>query len=224
MALAGAAAGLPLPRGRAHAAYLLAEIAGPPDHAERLAAAGLPADTAVALDGPGCAGLWAYRERHTEAIGAAGIPHKLDVTLPLARIEASHGQLGEAVAAAAGPPCQVIVFGHLGAGNLHVNVLGPDPDDEAVDDAVLRLAAAHGGSIPAEHVIGRAKARWLHLSRSPAEIAAMRAIRAAPGPSRLLNPGVLFIPVCSSRLARADPAATGVMPGSSVTVAASRRR
>ena len=94
--------------------------------------------------------------------------------------------------AARGPDSRVIVFGHLGAGNLHVNVLGPDPADEAADEAVLRLAAAFGGTISAEHGIGRAKAGLLHLSRTGAEIAAMRAVRSALDPSGLLNPGVLF--------------------------------
>jgi FAD/FMN-containing dehydrogenase len=87
---------------------------------------------------------------------------------------------------------RAIVFGHIGVGNLHVNVLGPAPDDDSVDDAVLRLAAGHGGTISAEHGIGRAKAAVLHLSRSPAEIGAMRAVKSAFDPAGLLNPGVLF--------------------------------
>jgi len=57
---------------------------------------------------------------------------------------------------------------------------------------VLRLAAAHGGSVSAEHGIGRAKVRWLGLSRSAEEIAAMRAVKSALDPMGLLNPGVLF--------------------------------
>jgi FAD/FMN-containing dehydrogenase len=73
-----------------------------------------------------------------------------------------------------------------------VNVLGPAPDDDSVDDAVLRLAAGHGGTISAEHGIGRAKAAVLHVSRSAAEIEAMRAVKSAFDPVGLLNPGVLF--------------------------------
>jgi FAD/FMN-containing dehydrogenase len=185
-------AGLPLPLGRPHPAYLLAEIAGTPEQADRLADAGLPEDSAVALDRGGRAALWAYRERHTEAIGAAGIPHKLDVAIPLGRLAEFRAELDEAVRASGCQNCQVIVFGHIGAGNLHVNVLGPDPADEAADEAVLRLAAAFGGTISAEHGIGRAKAGLLYLSRSPGEIAAMRAVRSALDPSGVLNPGVLF--------------------------------
>lgn len=192
ISLVRAAAGLPPPLSRAWPACLLAEVAGTGADADRLADAGLPDDTAVALDGPGRAALWAYRERHTEAIAAAGVPHKLDVAVPLGAIAAFRADLGPAVRAAAGPGCRIIVFGHIGAGNLHINLLGPAPGDEAADDAVLRLVARHGGSVSAEHGIGRAKARWLELSRSAAEIAAMRAIKTALDPAGLLNPGVLL--------------------------------
>ena len=190
--LVRAAAGLPLPLGRAYPAYLLSEFAGPEADPERLAEADLPDDAAVALDAPGRAALWAYRERLTEAISAAGIPHKLDVAVPLGSIARFRRELGPAAREAAGAGCRVIVFGHLGAGNLHINLLGPDPADDAADEAVLRLVARHGGSVSAEHGIGRAKARWLPLSRSATEIAAMRAIKAALDPAGLLNPGVLL--------------------------------
>jgi FAD/FMN-containing dehydrogenase len=203
--------GLPAPLPRDYPGYLLIEAAGPSEHAERMAEIPLLEEAAVAVDIPGSAALWAYRERHTEAISAAGISHKLDIAAPLTRLPALRAELDDTVKAASGPPGSprpsgpavpsgaaapagplTIVFGHIGAGNLHVNVLGPDPADQAVDEAVLQLAAAHGGTISAEHGIGRAKARSLALSRSPEEIAAMRAIKTALDPSGLLNPGVLF--------------------------------
>jgi FAD/FMN-containing dehydrogenase len=186
------AAGLPLPLVHAYPGYVLAEIAGTQEDAERLAVAGVPDDAALAVDSSSQAGLWAYRERHTEAISAAGIPHKLDVAVPPARIGEFRARLDEAVRAVAGPAARLIVFGHLGVGNLHVNVLGPGPGDERVDEAVLRLATGCGGTISAEHGIGRAKARWLHLSRSAAEVAAMRAVKASLDPDGMLNPGVIF--------------------------------
>ncbi|MPZ22168.1 MAG: FAD-binding protein [Dehalococcoidia bacterium] len=148
-------------------------------------------DTAVATDRPGRERLWAYRELHTSAINAAGIPHKLDVSLPPGELAAFERDVRALVAGAA-PGARVILFGHLGDGNLHVNILGVPPEDETVDDLVLRMVAERGGSISAEHGIGRAKLRWLSLTRSEADIAAMRAIKQAVDPSGILNPGVLL--------------------------------
>jgi FAD/FMN-containing dehydrogenase len=187
--------GLPAPLGREHPGYLLVDAAASEDEAERIVVLAALEDAAVAMDAPARAGLWAYRERHTESISAAGIPHKLDVAVPLTRLAAFRAELDEVIAKAAiTTGARAIVFGHIGAGNLHVNVLGPAPDDDSADDAVLRLAAGHGGTISAEHGIGRAKAGVLHLARSPAEIAAMRAVKSALDPGGLLNPGVLFLP------------------------------
>ena len=84
------------------------------------------------------------------------------------------------------------VFGHLADGNIHVEIYGPDPDDPAVDHAVFTCVARHGGSISAEHGVGRAKAAYLHLSRTQAELAAMRALKAALDPRGLMNPGALL--------------------------------
>ena len=72
--------------------------------------------------------------------------------------------------------------------------LGPAPDAEAVDDAVLELVLSLGGSVSAEHGIGIAKVRWLVRDRGPETVAAMRAIKDAWDPAGILNPGVLFAP------------------------------
>jgi FAD/FMN-containing dehydrogenase len=167
-------AGLPQPLSRPWPVYLLIETDEPPD---------LRDDADAAVDPR----LWAYRERHTEAISTLGVPHKLDVCLPLDRIGSFLDALPSAVA-----PYDAYVFGHLAMGNLHVNVLGPAPDDDRADEAVLRLAAGHGGSIAAEHGIGVAKVRWLELTRSAEEIDVMRRIKEALDPDGILNPGVLL--------------------------------
>lgn len=199
--LARGAAGLPPPLPAAYPGYLLAEVAGVAGgddalYSRLLARAGLPEGTAIATDGRGQAALWAYRERVTEAIASQGVPHKIDVAVPAGELGAFRARLEEVVREASAAPAlsRVLVFGHIGVGNLHVNVLGPDPADVTVDEAVARLAASHGGSVAAEHGVGRAKAGWLGWSRPAAEISAMRAIKSALDPHGLLNPGVLLPP------------------------------
>ena len=177
--------------------YLLVEAgsdaADPTDDlVSALDAIGIDADAAaVATDPAGRHRLWALRERHTEAVNAEGVPHKLDVSVPLARyaelIERAPG-----VVAAADREARTISYGHVGDGNVHVNILGPAPEDESVDDAVLRLVLELGGSVSAEHGIGVAKVGWLVRDRGEATVAAMRAIKDAWDPSGILNPGVLF--------------------------------
>jgi FAD/FMN-containing dehydrogenase len=90
------------------------------------------------------------------------------------------------------PEAEVWLFGHAADGNVHVNLTRVDPGDERVDDAVLGLVASYGGSISAEHGIGRAKLPWLRLARSDDEFRAFRAIKAALDPDGVCNPGVLL--------------------------------
>ncbi len=188
-------AGLRPPFGASYAAYLLLECAADTDPAGGLADALLTAqairDSAFATDTAARQRLWAYRERHTEAINAAGVPQKLDVAVPLDRL-ASFVAAAPGLVRARAAGARTVIFGHLAEGNMHVNILGLAPDDERAADAVLRFVAELGGSISAEHGIGRAKTRWLHLTRSEADVAAMRAIKHALDPLGQLNPGVIF--------------------------------
>jgi FAD/FMN-containing dehydrogenase len=86
-----------------------------------------------------------------------------------------------------------VLFGHIAEGNVHVNLLGVAPPDvHAATDAVLRLVAGLGGSISAEHGIGVAKLPWVGLGRGPADLAAMRAVKAALDPDGILSPGRLL--------------------------------
>jgi FAD/FMN-containing dehydrogenase len=191
--------GLTPPFGRLDPVYLLVEVAGTHDPTEELAEAVVDGVGDRALDGAvesepaGRARLWRYREAHTEAISAAGVPVKLDVTLPFGELARFLVAVCATVDAAA-PGARCVLFGHAGDGNVHVNVLGAEAGGRAaaVEDAVLRLVARLGGSISAEHGIGTAKRSWLHLNRSPAEIDAFRAIKRALDPSGILNPHVLL--------------------------------
>ena len=143
----------------------------------------------------GAAELWRYREAHPEAVNALGAPHKLDVTLPAAALAGFIDAGARRWWPRSRPGTTTWLWGHVADGNIHVNVTGVAPDDERVDDAVLRLVAAEGGSISAEHGIGTAKRRWLapqpqrgRADRLP------RAIKRALDPDGVLNPHVLVAP------------------------------
>jgi FAD/FMN-containing dehydrogenase len=192
--------GLPRPLPGRAGAYLLLECVGRSDPTEALAGAldGAPGvlDVAVGVDAPDRERLWVYREAHTEAVNALGPPVKLDVAVPPGRIAGFTAELEALVGRLApGPGTGLYVWGHLAEANLHVNVTGVGRDDaagrERLSDGVLRLAAACGGSIGAEHGVGRAKLAWMGLSRTPAELAALARVKRALDPDGLLNPGVL---------------------------------
>jgi FAD/FMN-containing dehydrogenase len=145
----------------------------------------------VGLDAPSWRSLWAYRERVTEAVARLGVPRKFDITLPLGNVATFTDEVRRVDGAQAS-----VLFGHLGDGNLHVNVPGAGSvsDGDELDHRILSLVARHGGSISAEHGIGRHKAPWLHLNRSAEELASFAAIKAALDPAGVMNPGVLLQP------------------------------
>lgn len=155
--------------------------------------ASLPPDALVGTDAPSRARLWRFREEVATAISAEGVPLKLDVSVPLDVLPAVWRDL-PATAASVDPSAKVVLFGHLAEGNLHVNVLSASTAADAITDAVLRHVASVGGSISAEHGVGRAKVAYVPLTRSPAELDAMRALKAALDPTGLMNPGVLLEP------------------------------
>lgn len=171
---------------------LLVELAGDADRTAALAdtLAGLAArgEPVVGVDPGDQQRLWWLRESLTETIARAGTPLKFDVALPLSEVPgfaaAAQEVAGDAVA---------VLFGHIGEGNLHLNLLGcPAEREPATTAAMMTLIAAHGGNVSSEHGVGSRKRAFLRLSRSPADIAAMRAIKAALDPTGYLNPAVLF--------------------------------
>ena len=179
-----------------HPRYLLVECGAATDPTDELAeaVADLPSrDAVLASDEGGRHRLWKLREGHTEAVNAAGVPHKLDVSVPIGRIGEFDLAVREAIRRV-DPAARTFIYGHVGDGNLHVNVLGPEPEDEAVDDAILELVIRMGGAVSAEHGIGVAKVGWLVRDRGEADVAVMLSIKRALDPGNVLNPGVLFGP------------------------------
>jgi FAD/FMN-containing dehydrogenase len=195
LALVAGYLGAPPPVAPGAAAYLLVEVGSATDPLPALAgavegAAGV-LGSAVATDEGDRRRLWRWREAHSEAGAPLGVVHKLDVTLPAAELAGFCAEV-EARVLEARPGATVLLFGHVGDGNVHVNVVGPPAGDEEVDDLVLGLVVERGGSISAEHGIGTLKRRWLARDRSAAEVAAMAAIKRALDPDGVLNPGVLL--------------------------------
>lgn len=177
------------PLAKRHRLVLLLEVA---DGGDASGLVGLDdADVAIGLDTAEQARLWEFRERQSEAFSSLGIIHKLDVSLPLPVLAACAEELRTVVAQFPNVTTYG-VFGHVADGNLHLEICGPGPEDHESDVAVLECVARYGGSISAEHGVGRAKAAYLPLCRSRAEIAAMRALKVAWDPNGIMNPGVLF--------------------------------
>lgn len=143
--------------------------------------------------------LWELREGISESLSATGLPHKNDIALPIAALAGFVESL-ESLFAREWPGFEICLFGHIGDGNLHVNVMKPDAMSKeeflraahAADEKMFELVRAHGGSISAEHGIGLLKRDFLHYTRSPEEIAIFRAMKAVLDPRFVLNPGKVF--------------------------------
>ena len=134
--------------------------------------------------------LYRIRDHITIAIGAKGTPVKLDVAVPVQRLAELLDEVHGLVAGIEGG--ELIVFGHLAEGNVHVNVLGATDRAAEVTEFVLSTAIALGGTISAEHGIGIAKAHWLGRLKGDPTVAALRAVKHALDPQGIFNPGVLF--------------------------------
>lgn len=143
--------------------------------------------------------LWAYRERISESLSQKGLPHKNDVSLPIANLVAFVDEL-EVHFPQKHPDLEIFLFGHIGDGNLHINTLRPSSMSveeflklcHQADEDLFKLVQKYKGSISAEHGIGLLKKEALHYTRSPEEIAYLRAIKSVFDPQGLLNPGKII--------------------------------
>ena len=140
--------------------------------------------------------LWQLREGISESLSATGLPHKNDVALAIADLDAFCADL-ERVFTEEYPGWEICLFGHIGDGNLHVNVMKPDDMDKQTflartheaDQHLFEIVRRYRGSVSAEHGIGLLKRPWLGHTRSQAEIALMRALKQVMDPHGILNPG-----------------------------------
>jgi FAD/FMN-containing dehydrogenase len=175
---------------------LLVELAADHDQSDRLArmldGVRLCGEPAVGVDAAAQQRLWRVRESVSEVLGGYGPPVKFDVSLPLPAISGFVREAAVLVDSQV-PGALPTVFGHIGEGNLHLNVLGcPAAAETELYAAMMNLIAACGGNVSSEHGVGSRKRAYLSMSREVADIAAMRTVKSALDPTGYLNPAVLF--------------------------------
>ena len=142
--------------------------------------------------------LWAWREDISESLHAF-TPHKAGVAVPIREVARFIARWREAVAATL-PEIPALCFGHVGDGNLHLNLLRPPSMTldgflhrcHEFDPHMYALVREHRGSVSAEHGIGLLKREYLGYTRSAREIESMRAIKRIFDPLGILNPGKVF--------------------------------
>ncbi len=164
------------------------------------AEAGIAADGVIAASAAQRDALWAYREALPEANRRIGAVSSHDISLPLSEIPRF---IAETPAALAGiGDFRINCFGHVGDGNLHYNVFpqpGRDRADHEADRPRIKrlvhdLVHAAGGSVAAEHGVGRLKVDDIARYADPTRLAMMRAVKAALDPDGILNPGAVLPP------------------------------
>lgn len=198
--------GAQAPFDEVHPFYVVTEFAAGDEAQEAAAMAAFEAcmeqgwvsDGVVSQSEAQAAQLWRLREGITEAV-ARYKPYKNDVSVRISAMPAFMAQT-QALIGEAYPHFDVVWFGHIGDGNLHINVLKPDGTDDAeflrqcehVTKLLAKVLKDFDGSISAEHGIGLVKKGYLDSTRGPAEIALMKAVKHAFDPQGLLNPGKVF--------------------------------
>ncbi|BBX64522.1 oxidoreductase [Mycobacterium saskatchewanense] len=175
---------------------LLVELAADHDQTERLAdlldGVRLCGEPAVGVDVAAQQRLWQVRESLADVLNVYGPPLKFDASLPLSSI-AEFADAATSLIQSRAPDALPVLFGHIGEGNLHLNVLRCPPEREAqVYEPMMELISRCGGNVSSEHGVGSRKRPYLGMSREPADIAAMRTLKSALDPTGYLNAAVLF--------------------------------
>jgi FAD/FMN-containing dehydrogenase len=154
---------------------------------------GLVSDAAIAQSQAQAQAFWKIREATAELPVHMRPPINFDVSMPMAAI-GHFADVCRGAFDARWPGHHSMFFGHVGDSNLHISTDGRSVDGEEaeIERIVYEMVAACGGSVSAEHGIGLHKKSWLGASRTPAEMATMRAIKRALDPLHLLNPGKVF--------------------------------
>ena len=160
---------------------------------------GLVSDGVIAQSSQQVQRFLGPREKIFQKVSPHFPSHKNDISLPLSHLTTFCTELGKLITSNY-PGFEVVLFGHIGDGNLHVNFIKPEKmaKDELfkyahqADDSMFHLVQKYGGSISAEHGVGLTKKDFLHFTRSPEEIRTMKAIKGVLDPNHIMNPGKIF--------------------------------
>ena len=187
--------------------YVVTEFDCPDESREQVALAafenglgrGWLSDGVISQSERQAAELWRYREGISESIAPLG-PYKNDLSVTVSRVPEFLARL-QVMLDSAYPDFEMLRYGHIGDGNVHLNILRPEgmareafkARCEELSERCYELTAELGGSASAEHGIGLLKAPWLSSTRSEAEIRMMRGIKSVFDPAGILNPGKLFL-------------------------------
>ena len=167
---------------------------------ERLFAAGLINDASIAANSTQFKEFWGLRENITESLAAHGQVRKNDISLAIDKLDGFVRSL-EALLATKNPKdMDLVLFGHIGDGNLHINYVSPKSRDSkdfhaaarVIEEDIFKLLSEFKGSISAEHGIGLTKKKDLHFTRSAEEIAWMKKTKKMWDAKGILNPGKIF--------------------------------
>ncbi len=142
--------------------------------------------------------LWQLRERISESI-APRTPYKNDISVVVSKVPGFLREIDEVVTEHY-PDFEIIWFGHIGDGNLHLNILKPEDmtkEDffgkcQQVNKWVFEIVQRYEGSVSAEHGVGMTKKAYLEYTRSSAEIAYLKGIKQVFDPNGVMNPGKIF--------------------------------
>lgn len=159
---------------------------------------GFVLDGAVSQSDQQAKNFWRLREDISESL-AKYSPYKNDISVAISKVPAFMNDL-DAILVTAYPTWQVVWFGHVGDGNLHINILRPDgmskeefvKECRKVDQMVFDAVKKQGGSISAEHGVGLTKKSFLTYTRSQPEIEMMKGIKRVFDPDNIMNPGKVF--------------------------------
>ena len=199
-------AGAKSPFSEMSAFYVLLEIEQPGQEPEMerlleiLLEAGLINDATIAASSAQFKELWGLRENITESLAAHGQVRKNDIALAIDKLAGFVKALESLLATKKPKDMDLVLFGHIGDGNLHINYVSPKSRDakefhqeaRGIEEEVFRLLAEFKGSISAEHGIGLTKKKDLHFTRTAAEVEWMRLTKKMWDPKGILNPGKIF--------------------------------